>query len=541
MGMAALAAALPAYAQDKPEAPAREVSAADLTAYVRARAADADGVTDLALAGYATALGQVPDDAVVAGRAYREAVEAGDFALADRAAAALVRLDSAPADAALLQFAVALEANDHSGEAAALGRMAKGPFDFMVPVLEAWLAFDRGADPLAALDMDARTALARRYAAEHRTLLLLALRRSDDALDWLRPLLAGSGDKGDDLRINAAQLLAAAGRRRDAETLLEAGNSNLRPIADRLGKGVRPSASFGASRLFLGLAIDLADEDTVPLSILLTRIALLLDPGEDRARLYLGEALSRGGSAGTALKVLADVRPDSAFARGAEAGRIAALRRAGRTGEALAEAKRISERSGATSLDAQAYGDLLVVDDQFDAAAAAYGVALSRPGGEGDWKLHFLQGAALNRGGRWREAEPALRRALALAPDEPLALNYLAFAEIEHHENLAEAQALLEHANKLKPNDSSIIDSLGWVYLQRGDPARALPLLERAVQADPGGSLANEHLGDAYWRLGRRYEARYAWLAAKLYADAADARRIEAKLTDGLGAPAAKN
>ncbi|MDB5683347.1 MAG: repeat-containing protein, partial [Sphingomonas bacterium] len=45
----------------------------------------------------------------------------------------------------------------------------------------------------------------------------------------------------------------------------------------------------------------------------------------------------------------------------------------------------------------------------------------------------------------------------------------------------------------------------------------------------------NEHLGDAYWTAGRRFEARYAWRAALVYADDAKLTgRIRAKIDGGL-------
>ncbi|MDF7777819.1 tetratricopeptide repeat protein, partial [Sphingomonas sp. AOB5] len=190
---------------------------------------------------------------------------------------------------------------------------------------------------------------------------------------------------------------------------------------------------------------------------------------------------------------------------------------------------------GASAADARAYGDLLAADKQHDAAAAAYAMAIAR-GGENDWNLHFLRGTALDRAGRWSEALASLRRAVALAPRESKVLSYLGSALVSRGDGLEEGQLMLERASRLRPNDPAIIDALGWAYYTRGDLVRALPLLERAAQADPGGSLVNEHLGDIYWKLGRRYEARYAWKAAALYADDAAAPRIAAKLTNGLGA-----
>jgi len=87
----------------------------------------------------------------------------------------------------------------------------------------------------------------------------------------------------------------------------------------------------------------------------------------------------------------------------------------------------------------------------------------------------------------------------------------------------------------LKPGDSAITDSLGWAYFQRGDLARALPLLERAAQGQPGDETINEHLGDAYWKSGRFFEARYAWRAAAVTAQGDDKARLTAKIDDGLG------
>jgi predicted negative regulator of RcsB-dependent stress response len=47
--------------------------------------------------------------------------------------------------------------------------------------------------------------------------------------------------------------------------------------------------------------------------------------------------------------------------------------------------------------------------------------------------------------------------------------------------------------------------------------------------------VINEHLGDAYWAVGRRIEARYAWRAALVQADKREAERLNRKLTDGPG------
>ncbi|HYJ13999.1 MAG TPA: tetratricopeptide repeat protein, partial [Candidatus Limnocylindria bacterium] len=53
------------------------------------------------------------------------------------------------------------------------------------------------------------------------------------------------------------------------------------------------------------------------------------------------------------------------------------------------------------------------------------------------------------------------------------------------------------------PNDGFYIDSLGWVYYQKGDYPRAVEHLERAVELTVDDPTIIEHLGDAYEKAGR--------------------------------------
>jgi tetratricopeptide (TPR) repeat protein len=465
-------------------------------------------------------------------RAYRQALAVGDYVLASRAGATLARAGVAPPDTALLALAVALKGGDRVGAGQAVDLLAKGPFDFLAPALKAWLAFDRGEDAVAVLDAAPGDALARRYTRRHRVLLLIATRRSSEAMAALAADLAATGN--DDVRIDAALLFGTTGGRDQAKRLLAGERTEYARLRKTLGKHRKAGAAFGAARMFLELAVEISREDMEPLSVLLTRAALLLDPRDDRARLYLGEALSRGGSHDLALAVLAEVRKDSPFARGAAAGRVAALRRADRIPEALALAEKLAGDAGATPADGETLGDMLVDQERFDLAAQAYAAALARPGGESNWMLHYLQGRALDRAGRWSEALPALQRAVALAPEQASALKYLGYAQVARGENIAEAQALLERARALEPEDAEIADSLAWAMFQRGEVAQALPLLEQAVKGNPSAARANEHLGDAYWRLGRHYEARYAWRAAALTAENDATARLAGKLAHGL-------
>ncbi|OYW23827.1 MAG: hypothetical protein B7Z43_01800 [Sphingomonas sp. 12-62-6] len=145
----------------------------------------------------------------------------------------------------------------------------------------------------------------------------------------------------------------------------------------------------------------------------------------------------------------------------------------------------------------------------------------------------WASSSALDRAGRWQKARPMLEKSVALAPDQHVALNYLGYGLLENGGDPATARKLLERASSLRPQDLSILDSLAWAYFQQGDVVRALPLLELAAKGEPANSTISEHLGDAYWHLGRRYEARYAWRAASVVADSADVERLAGKIANG--------
>lgn len=513
---------------------------ADVRDYVRARAAAEDGAVGVAAAGYAAVMATAPNDEVVAIRAYRNALAAGDMALAQRAAAVLKRSGVAPADVSILDFTLALKGGDRAVADDALGRIGAGPLDFLAPVLRAWLAQDRGADPFPILDNANESGLARRYIAEHRALLLIASNRIDDGVAALRA--AVGADPGSlDLRWNAATLLAAKGRRDTALSLLAGDDPVLSGLRARLKKGPKPDATFGASRAFTRLASDLAGQETQALSVLLTRSALLLDPGDDRARLLLADALAGEQAYDRALATLDAVKKNSPFYSAALTERVGLRDKQGDEAGALALAATLAKAPGASISDRQRYADLLAGQGREAEAAEVYAQTLAQAGANATWINHLQLGGALERAGRWQEALPHLRKAVELAPEQPVALNYLGYAQIERGENLGAATELLERASKLRPDDAAITDSLGWAYFRQGEVAKALPLLEKAAQGEPGSVTINEHLGDAYWKIGRRFEARYAWRAAALYAEGEQKVRLSAKLADGIGQRTAAN
>ena len=99
---------------------------------------------------------------------------------------------------------------------------------------------------------------------------------------------------------------------------------------------------------------------------------------------------------------------------------------------------------------------------------------------------------------------------------------------------MVEAERLVREAHRLAPDNAAITDSLGWALFLKGELVEALTLLEQAAEGEPADVEINEHLGDAYYTAGRRVEARFAWAAARVYAEGDDATRLAAKIDRGL-------
>lgn len=502
----------------------------NLSAYLRARAADADGRSEAAAHDYAAALAAAPDNVLIAIRAYREGLDVGDLPLADRAAATLARAGVSPGDAALQTLAVAARANDAGAARAALADLARGPLAPLVPALAALVEFANGRDPFPALDAAAADPVSRRVAAETRALLLIERGHADEGLAAVEAL-TGPTNGNAELRFDAAQALSGQGRVDQARALLAGDDPVLARLHQTLGRGVRPSLGHDVSRFYTRLAVAIAGGEPSPLVVALARAALRADPGNDRARVLLADELTRHGAYSRALELLDAVDASGPYAGVARTSRVSVLAVSGDAAAVLAAARLLATRADATPYDIQRYGEQLLPAGRADEAAAQYRRVVDTSPRAYDVWLQY--GGALDQAHRWPEARAALERAVALAPDEPLALNYLGYARIEHREAVAASEAMLERASRLRPDDASITDSLGWAYVRRGQLARALPLLERAAEGEPTNEVIAEHLGDAYWATGRRYEARYAWRAAALVADAGDAPRLAGKIARG--------
>ncbi|HEX8900334.1 tetratricopeptide repeat protein [Vitreimonas sp.] len=141
----------------------------------------------------------------------------------------------------------------------------------------------------------------------------------------------------------------------------------------------------------------------------------------------------------------------------------------------------------------------------------------------------------------WRDGVAMARALFAEQPDSVMRLNALGYALIQRPEGLEEGYRLLWRGFNFGQTDYAVVDSLGWAYYLYGHFEQARALIERAndLSVNEPNAEVLDHLGDIYWRLNRRDDARTAWRQAlDARPDALRRRELEQKIARGMTTPA---
>ena len=182
-------------------------------------------------------------------------------------------------------------------------------------------------------------------------------------------------------------------------------------------------------------------------------------------------------------------------------------------------------------------GDLLRGHKRFAEAATAYGEAIRRLKAADmppHWSLYYSRGIAYERSGQWNLAEADLEHALELKPDQPLVLNYLGYSWIDRGEKLNRGLKMIEQAVELRPEDGYIVDSLGWAHYRLGDYAECRRISRKGGRAGARGPDDQRPSGRRLLADGPAGRGALSVAAALQFKpDKEDVKPIEAKLGGG--------
>jgi Flp pilus assembly protein TadD len=296
-------------------------------------------------------------------------------------------------------------------------------------------------------------------------------------------------------------------------------------------------ARDGAAEVFLVVAGALNGEAADGYTLLYARLSEFLRPENINATLLSAALLERLEQYELATETYNRIPPDHPSFDAAEMGRAEALRKSDKTEAAIEVLQQLARSRPDNPSVHITLGDTLRGLERYDEASKAYdaAVALYDDPGRSQWLLFFARGITHEREERWELAEPDFRKALELFPGQPQVLNYLGYSFVEMGQNLDEALEMIEQAVAAEPNSGYIVDSLGWVQFRLGRFEEAVGNLERAAELMAVDPIVNDHLGDAYWAVGRRIEAEFQWKRALSFEpEDEDAERIRRKLEVGL-------
>lgn len=291
----------------------------------------------------------------------------------------------------------------------------------------------------------------------------------------------------------------------------------MRVCLKRAGAGgpapAAPSLASGAAQALTGPAALLLAQRQPEAGLSYLRLALRLDPNRSEAWVLLGETLEGLSDNDGARAAFAKVLPTSDDYAAARARLALNYAQNKQKSQALNVARETVAALPDDPSSKLVLAELLRDSEHYDDALAILNGVLAnqKEDTSSKAKLLYLIGANEERSGKWPAAEGHLKAALAISPNDPEILNYLGFAWADRGEHLDEALGMLSKAVDLAPDNAAIIDSYGWAKFRLKDYAGAVPILERAATLDPTEPECNTHLGDAYWRVGRKLEAEFQW------------------------------
>jgi Flp pilus assembly protein TadD len=164
---------------------------------------------------------------------------------------------------------------------------------------------------------------------------------------------------------------------------------------------------------------------------------------------------------------------------------------------------------------------LFKMNDKTDLAIAECDQIMEMTPGDANMVFaHLAKGMLLNSLDRAEEAKSQYEAALKIDPDQPVALNNLAYLLAKRLNKPAEALPYAKRASRVLPQDDNVLDTYGWVLSLNGKLGDAAGTLLRALEIKRDNLDATIHLGMVCLKQKDLEEARFRLNRAKELAEA---------------------
>jgi len=517
--------------------------------YLAARLAQSRGLGQVGADLYARVEALTPEQPTVRLQTFTAALLAGDLDVAARLSPSGEGIPPVISEAGRLVSVV--QAFVHDDPVAALAELRSAPIGQPHAraglYVQPWIAAAAGDWDLALSQPPATANDPTSLFLRHSRALLLENHRQYDDADAAFTALTASPLGAQLFRRSYAEYLERRGKRAQALDVYDAaiagGSTDPTVAVGRarlMARGRAPAAPTlrgGAADLLTIAAIQASTEGGTEVAAVYLRLALNLEP-TDLTRFRLGQALAAAGREADARDALARVTPSEpglyAQAR-MEMGR--SFQRDEQPEAALAEFRLAAGALPDQGEPAYILASQLIQLNRYDEALTILNGPLLNTVDQ-PFETRFVRGVVYESLDRVDEAEAELWAALQARPNDPTVLNYLGYLWVDSGKRVHQGAEMIARAHEAEPENGNIQDSLGWAQYRQGQYETAVETLEAAVDKEPANAEINDHLGDAYWQVGRQREAGFQWnRVLTLDPDAARRAEVERKLAEGL-APA---
>jgi tetratricopeptide (TPR) repeat protein len=541
----------PAYSQDQ-DFDQNEVSTSVLGNYLAGRFARASQDTDDAAGFYERALTRDPTNEVLLDQAFQMETMSADWPKAIPLAEQLAATHKSHRMSQFLLGVTAFKNADYVKAEDHFKAASENPIGELTSAIAlGWsrLAAGDADGALAAVDLPKQPDWAQFYLRYHRGLIADIAGRKAVARSAFEKMFRQDSRT---LRTSLAYAQHAAHygdfklARQIIKEQLTKTHGDPHPLAvdmlDRINKKEKTallitSPTEGLAEVYYGLGEALTGEGGVSLGTIYLQLALYVKPDHAFALAALANTEEVAHRYQDAIATYDKIPQGTPLQSAIDIRKAFNLNSLEKTDEAKAILERLAAKDPNDVRPLEALGNIYRARKQYAEAVTYFTRAIAVLGKPDNrhWGYYYARGTAYERLKKWPAAEADLKRALAMAPDQPLILNYLGYSWVDQGKHLKDGMRLIEKAVQLKPDDGYIVDSLGWAHFKRGDFKEAVRYLERAVEIKPEDPTLNDHLGDAFWKVGREREARFQWnQALSLAPEPEDAEKIKAKIERGL-------
>jgi len=537
--------------QEPPQSPVRQEfsRSSSFGSYLAARHASAQRDAAAAAAYYRAALRADPKNTELLERAFISVLADGDIDEAVRLGERVLQVNKNDRVARLVLGVRSVKTKQWAAARQNLAASVRGPVtDLTAALLIAWSQYGAG-DVKAAVETIDRLVGADWYALFkdlHSGMILDAAGQRKEAGRRLERAYKADSTA---LRVVEAygSYLSREGRKDEALNVYQTFDKTLpnHPLVVQAmndieaGRKLPPlaqSAQAGAAEVLYGLGAALGRRGGEDLGLAYLQLSLYLAPQHTLALLSLADLYEAMKKPALAIKIYEKIPTDSPLRRNSDIQMATNLDTLERTDEARAKLEKLIAENPKDNEAIMALGNILRARKHYAECADVYskGIDLIAKPEKPNWLIFYFRGICYERAKQWAKAEPDLKKALELFPDQPHVLNYLGYSWVDQGLNLDEGMRMIRRAVEQRPDDGYIVDSLGWAYYRIGNYQEASKHLERAVELKPDDPTINDHLGDVYWRTGRELEAQFQWSHADLKPEPDELKKIEDKLRNGL-------